>query len=114
MHLTALRYQGNVRVAVEVLNVLVDNALRHGTPMPAPDGARIGIRLALISCGGLAIEVRDLVGAFPQFDAAVRGEFGRGLWAAGRAGAQFSWCLHDGADSKTVRAELPASRNTDV
>lgn len=79
LRLTVLRYEGNIRVATDVLSVLVENAVQHGVPVPAPEGARIAVRLAVTASGGLVIEVRDLVPSFPRFDAAVRGELGCGL-----------------------------------
>ena len=63
--------------------------------------------LATTEADGLVIEVRDLTPAFPDFDAAVRGEHGRGLWGARRLGATITWFQHHAASGKTVRAELP-------
>ncbi|MEU8779076.1 hypothetical protein [Streptomyces sp. NPDC048606] len=113
-HLTIAGYPGDVGVATEVRGPVVDNAVRHGVPVPAPSGAQIRVELAVAVSGGLWIDVRDLEAAFAQFKAAMRGECGRGLREAGRLGAVTSWYLRDGADGKTVRAELSPRDTGDV
>lgn len=105
-HLTILGYCGNITVATTVVSLLMQNAVQHGL-LPQPSTEPLRLRLATTEAGSLVIEVRDLTPAFPDFDAAVRGEHGRGLWGARRLGATITWFQHHGASGKTVRAELP-------
>ncbi|MGW6413467.1 ATP-binding protein [Streptomyces vinaceus] len=107
-HLTVLQYRGSIPAATGVASRLVENAVRHGIPAPPPPAGHIKLRLATTEGAGLVIEVEDLMPAFPRFDAAVRGEHGRGLQEAAQLGATITWTLHHEAQTKTVRAELPA------
>lgn len=105
---TALCWHGDVLRAVEAITRLVDNGVRHGMPDEVPrHERRLSLVAALTEDGELLIEVSDLNPSFPDFDAAVRGEKGRGLWHVARLGARVIRFLpHEGV-GKTVRAVLP-------
>lgn len=106
--LGAMRWAGDIDRAVETACRLVDNAVRHGTPDNLPvDQQRISLSAALTDTGVLVLDVPDLTPAFPDFDAAVRGEKGRGLWTIARLGVRIEWFLPHAGDGKTVRAVLP-------
>ncbi|MFJ9821165.1 ATP-binding protein [Streptomyces sp. NPDC101151] len=106
--LGAMRWAGDIDRAVETASRLVDNALRHGTPDNIPvDQRRISLSAALTDLGALVLDVPDLTPAFPDFDAAVRGERGRGLWTIARLGVRIAWFLPHEGDGKTVRAVIP-------
>ncbi|MFF4902247.1 ATP-binding protein [Streptomyces sp. NPDC001068] len=108
MSVTALCWQGDILQAVEVISRLVDNGVRHGMPADVPkDERRLVLSAAVAETGELLIDVSDLNPAFPDFDRAVAGEKGRGLWQVARLGARIIRFLpHEGA-GKTVRAVLP-------
>ncbi|MEU8975915.1 hypothetical protein AB0D11_43185 [Streptomyces monashensis] len=106
--LVAMRWAGDIERAVETACRLVDNAVRHGTPDNIPvDRRRISLSAALTDKGGLVLDVPDLTPAFPDFDAAVRGERGCGLWTIARLGVRVEWFLPHEGEGKTVRAVLP-------
>lgn len=100
--LTIMAWPGPVAVAVDVLYVLVTNALRHG--LPAGSGQSVRVALRLTDRGDLLVDVEDHTPDFPAFDKAVNGELGRGLWGARRHGAEVSW--FPSGTGKTVRATL--------
>ncbi|MER5376249.1 ATP-binding protein [Streptomyces sp. NPDC002553] len=103
----ALRWAGPVVQAVEVVALLVDNAVRHGTPEYAETQTLL-LRTAVNAAGDLIIDVSDLNPSFRDFDAAARGERGRGLAQVAGLGARVTWFLHHEGPGKTVRAVLPA------
>ncbi|MFD7975279.1 ATP-binding protein [Streptomyces sp. NPDC059071] len=105
-HLTLLNWSGNQHAAVSVLHVLVHNALQHGiTPGP---GQAIAVWLRVTQARELLIDVEDPNPEFPDFDKAVAGELGRGLWGARRLGAAITWMPNAPGDTvgKIVRAVM--------
>ncbi|MFC5218841.1 ATP-binding protein [Streptomyces coerulescens] len=102
----ALRWAGPVVRAAEVVARLVDNAVRHGMPDHAETQTLL-LRTAVNAAGDLIIDVSDLNASFPGFEAAARGERGRGLSHVARLGARVTWFLHHDGPGKTVRAVLP-------
>ncbi|MFE9684521.1 hypothetical protein [Streptomyces sp. NPDC006285] len=102
----ALRWAGPVVQATEVVARLVDNAVRHGMPQYAETQTLL-LRIAVNAAGDLIIDVSDLNPSFRDFDAAARGERGRGLSHVTGLGAQVTWFLHHEGPGKTVRAVLP-------
>jgi hypothetical protein len=104
---TALGWNGNVMRATEAVARLVDNGVRHGMPAEVPRKERlVSLAVALTDAGELVIDVSDLEPAFPDFEAARRGEKGRGLWQVRHLGAQVTQFLARGGTGKTVRAVL--------
>ncbi|WP_445016305.1 ATP-binding protein [Streptomyces sp. SAS_276] len=104
---TALGWNGNVLRAAEAVSRLVDNGVRHGMPAEVPRNERlVSLEVALTDAGGLVIDVSDLEPAFPDFEAARRGEKGRGLWQVSHLGAQVTQLLPRSGTGKTVRAVL--------
>lgn len=108
---TVLSWHGDVQRAVEVAARLVDNGVRHGMPadLPLPE-RQLSLSAAIETPGSLVIDVSDLNPAFPDFDAAVRGEKGHGLWQVARLGAQVTRFLPCEGTGKTVRATLSSGR----
>ncbi|MDN5385553.1 MULTISPECIES: ATP-binding protein [Streptomyces] len=107
---TILGWPGDVQQAVDVVSRLVDNGVQHGVPSTAPLCERqLTLSVALDESGALLIDVADMDPAFPDFDAAVRGEKGRGLWQVACLGARVTWFLHHAGTGKTVRAALAPS-----
>ncbi|MGW0958615.1 ATP-binding protein [Streptomyces gelaticus] len=105
--LTMLSWHGNQHAAIDVLYVLVNNALRHAlSPGETPQGPEIWLRVT--EAHDLIIDVADLDPEFPNFDQAVAGELGHGLWGAKRLGAAITWFLAGGG--KTVRATMEPGR----
>ncbi|MET9776170.1 ATP-binding protein [Streptomyces sp. NPDC006367] len=102
--LTMLNWPGPIHAAVNVLGILVDNAVEHALT-PGPDD-RLSARLALTEDRRLLIDVTDPHPQFPDFDEAVNGAQGRGLWHARRLGAHLSWFITSDVEGKTVRAVL--------
>ncbi|MFI8194782.1 hypothetical protein ACIF8T_39840 [Streptomyces sp. NPDC085946] len=104
---TVLGWNGDVLRAVEVAARLVDNGVRHGTPDGlALSERQLSLSAALEAAGALVIDVADLNPAFADFEAAVRGEKGRGLWQVAHLGAQVVRFLPHEGTGKTVRAVL--------
>ncbi|TVZ84756.1 hypothetical protein FB157_12023 [Streptomyces sp. BK340] len=54
----------------------------------------------------MVFDVRDLVPAFPDAEAAIRGEKGYGLWHVAHLGPRVTWFLPHEGGGKTVRAVL--------
>ncbi|MBC9718440.1 sensor histidine kinase [Streptomyces sp. TRM66268-LWL] len=105
---TLLGWSGNVRRAVDVLGILVSNALAHGiTP---GESEQIHVKLTRTEAQHLLLEVTDDNPSFPDFAQAVQGELGRGLWRARQLGAVVTWFLLQDASGKVVRAELRPDR----
>jgi hypothetical protein len=104
--LTVMAWPGNQHHAVDVLHALVDNAVKHAL-IPGEVNQRFGACLSITEAHELIIDVTDPVPLFPDFDQAVGGESGRGLWEIARKGADLSWFVPgDNFDAKTVRAVL--------
>ncbi|MEU9774830.1 hypothetical protein [Streptomyces sp. NPDC047968] len=104
---TILGWHGNVQAAVETVSRLVDNGVKHGVPSAVPlCGRQLTLSIVTDEAGALLIDVVDMDPAFPDFEAAVRGEKGRGLWQVACLGAQVTWFLHHAGPGKTVRAVL--------
>jgi anti-sigma regulatory factor (Ser/Thr protein kinase) len=104
--LTVLSWPGNQHLATDVLHVLVDNAVEHALT-PGRTGQRLSACLSVTEAHELLVDVTDPVPQFPEFDKAVAGESGRGLWKIARQGAALSWfVVGSDFDSKTVRAVL--------
>ncbi|CAM5475450.1 MULTISPECIES: hypothetical protein [Streptomyces] len=103
---TILGWHANVQSAVEVVSRLVDNGVKHGIPDTVPVFKRqLTLTVAITESGSLLIDVADMESVFPDFEAAVRGEKGRGLWQVARLGAQVT-CFLPHEAGKTVRAVL--------
>lgn len=103
--LPALGWAGSVFKAAEVVTPLLDNGVHHGLP----DHARtqtLTLRVAVNDAGELVLDVSDLNPSFPDFDAAVRGEKGRGLWQVAHLGARVTRFIPQEGTGKTVRAIL--------
>ncbi|MGA5411592.1 DUF6415 family natural product biosynthesis protein [Streptomyces lavendulocolor] len=104
---TFLGWQGNVQQAVEVVSRLVDNGVRHGMPDNLPQIERqLTLSVSIDQAGALITDVADLNPAFPDFEAAVSGEKGRGLWQVAYLGARVTRFLPYEGTGKTVRAVL--------
>ncbi|MFE6782114.1 ATP-binding protein [Streptomyces sp. NPDC057680] len=101
--LTIMAWPGPHDAAVDVLYVLVRNAVEHGLTEEST-GQRLGVWLRINENHELLIDVQDHLPDFPCFDEAVRGELGRGLWGAQSYGAVLSWTPND--QGKIVRATL--------
>ncbi|WP_220188838.1 ATP-binding protein [Streptomyces phytophilus] len=106
--LTGWGWPGGVEDTVLVVCELVTNAIRHGRVA----GHQLALRLALLECGGLVIDVSDPRPDFENFaDALAQGadpthhEQGRGLMVAARLGAEITWFVRQFC-GKTVRARL--------
>ncbi|MFF2331798.1 MULTISPECIES: ATP-binding protein [unclassified Streptomyces] len=100
--LSLLCWHGSQHAAVDVLYVLVNNALEHAfTPGEAAQGLDVWLRVSW--AGELLIDVTDP--AFPDFDRAAAGELGRGLWGAKQLGASITYFPATG-QGKTVRATM--------
>ena len=104
-YLTVLGWPGSVVAAVEVLNRLAQNAIIHARPLGRAD-ARIDVVLAVAEDDELRIDVRDPSPDFPDSEAAIRGEKGKGLREAHQWGADITWSLAEDGATKTVRARL--------
>ncbi|MEW1700737.1 hypothetical protein [Streptomyces sp. NPDC091278] len=106
--LTLLGWCGNQASAVNVLYVLIRNALRHGVIPGDPDHAKHGITvwLRVTETHVLHIDVTDPTPEFPDFGSAVAGECGRGLWGVKRLGAVVTWSRDPEHGGKTVRATM--------
>ncbi|MYX26778.1 hypothetical protein GTY75_08855 [Streptomyces sp. SID8381] len=103
--LTVLNWPGNQPAAIDVIHTLVDNAVQHGLT-PGKAGQRLSGTLSVTEAHELLIDVMDPNPTFPEFDKAVAGELGRGLWAIGQLGATLSWFVMPEFDGKTVRATM--------
>ncbi|MER6104364.1 ATP-binding protein [Streptomyces sp. NPDC001832] len=107
MRLAMLSWHGNQHAAIDVLYVLVNNALEHAlSPGETQQGPEVWLRVT--EAHDLIIDVTDLDPEFPNFDQAVAGELGHGLWGAKHLGAAITWFPADGG--KTVRATMRPER----
>ncbi|MFI7415346.1 ATP-binding protein [Streptomyces sp. NPDC049627] len=112
--LTVTAWPGNQHHAIDVLHALVDNAVKHAL-IPGEVNQRFGACLSITEADELIIDVTDPVPLFPEFDQAVAGESGRGLWEIARKGADLSWFVVGAEfDAKTVRAVLRPAGAVDL
>ncbi|MGW0998690.1 ATP-binding protein [Streptomyces sp. NPDC002523] len=103
----AMGWNGDMLRAVEVVSRLVDNGVRHGLPTHVPaNDCRLSLTVSLTDADAMVFDVTDLMPAFPDSEAAIRGESGRGLWRVARLGARVTWFLPREGEGKTVRAVL--------
>ncbi|MFI6730980.1 ATP-binding protein [Streptomyces atratus] len=105
--LTTLSWHGNQHAAIDVLYVLVNNALKHALS-PGEFAQDLDVWLRITEAHDLIIDVTDPDPAFPDFDQAVAGELGHGLWGAKHLGAAITWFPADAG--KTVRATMRPGR----
>ncbi|GAA2494344.1 hypothetical protein GCM10023100_10460 [Actinocorallia cavernae] len=103
--LTVLGRSGDQNLAVDVLHTLVDNAVQHALIRAAAE-QRFGTCLSITETRELLIDVTDPNPAFPQFDKAITGEVGDGLWGIVCQGATLTWFARADFAGKTVRAVL--------
>lgn len=84
----------------------MSNAINHGRRV----GHELRLRLSLLECGTLIVEVSDPVAEFPGFDllseAGEDEECGRGLLVVRRLGGEITWFARPHV-GKTVRVFLP-------
>lgn len=115
--LTVARWKGNVDQATRVASHLVENAVRHGTPLQP--GNLVFLRVfGLFDSNDLAIEVEDALPHFPTFEEAanqsgeVRGK-PTGLWWVAHYRGRLSWDVNKNGNGrivgKTVQAIIPAT-----
>ncbi|WP_394425773.1 ATP-binding protein [Streptomyces sp. SGAir0957] len=99
-------WAGDQGEAALVASELTTNAINHARIV----GHTMLVRLAVLSNGGLVVDVSDPVPAFPDFGvhAAVDrlDECGRGLRLVRAVGGEVSWFLREHV-GKTVRVEMP-------
>ena len=101
-----LSWPGNQHLAIDVLHVLIDNAVQHALSAERI-GQTFGARLSVTEAHELLVDVTDPVPEFPDFEKALAGELGCGLWEIARQGAALSWfVVGTDFDAKTVRAVL--------
>ncbi|WP_371801541.1 ATP-binding protein (plasmid) [Streptomyces sp. NBC_01732] len=93
-----------MEAAATIMEILVHNAVVHADPGPSSIGRQITLHYAMTDKHDLLIDVYDPLPAFPDFEGAVDGEKGRGLWTVRQMGGELSWALCDGG--KVVRAML--------
>jgi two-component sensor histidine kinase len=99
-----LGWPGSQLAAVEVLGILVTNALEHGvTPGVTQE---LHARLSVTETRELLIEVTDPNPTFRDFERAVAGELGQGLWQVRQLGASIDWSTDRDSSCKTVRATM--------
>lgn len=104
--LTMMDWPGNQHHAVDVLHTLVDNAVQHALT-PGEPNRPFGACLSVTEAHELLVDVTDPLPLFPDFDHAVTGETGRGLWDITHKGGRLSWfVVGDNFAGKTVRAVL--------
>ncbi|MGW7052980.1 ATP-binding protein [Streptomyces sp. NPDC054888] len=108
MLLTVLSWHGNQSDAIDVLYVLVHNALQHGG-LSEKTGHEVGVWFRITKAHDLLIDVTDPNPSFPDFEKAVNGELGRGLVGAQRLGAAITW-FPGSSHGKTVRATMRQGR----
>lgn len=101
--LTVLGWPGNHHAAIDVIHCLVDNAVRYGL---LPKSDRLHLRLSVTEAHELLIDVTDSNPTFPDFDKAIAGELGRGLWDSTQHGAVLTWWVTPELNGKTVRATM--------
>lgn len=99
-------WAGDTYDAVLIVSELVSNAISHGRRV----GHELHLKLALLECGALVIEVSDPVAEFPGFDRSSEAregeECGRGLLVVRRLGGEITWFARPHV-GKTVRVTFP-------
>ncbi|MFF3617492.1 hypothetical protein [Streptomyces sp. NPDC002580] len=119
--LTYARWSGNIDQAARVADKLVDNAVKHGKPLP---GDIVTLRVfGLPETNELAIEAEDALPEFPEFEK-VANQSGepqgvpKGLWWVAHYHGRLTWDVtkDDGGliIGKRVQAVLPATWDGDV
>jgi anti-sigma regulatory factor (Ser/Thr protein kinase) len=105
-------WAGDTYDAVIVVSELVSNAISHGRKV----GHELRLRLALLACGALVIEVCDPVAEFPNFAGAAGEpgedeERGRGLLVVRQLGGEITWSArpHIGKTVRVVLRRHPSS-----
>jgi hypothetical protein len=102
--LTVIGWRGSVHAATEVLARLVQNAVDHAvTPRR---GEQVSVDLRITETDRLIIDVTDPSPRFPDFEAALRGERGRGLWVVQQLRAEVTWFAPPNLRVKVVRATM--------
>ncbi|MFI5682315.1 ATP-binding protein [Streptomyces sp. NPDC051636] len=103
--LTVIGWQGSVHAATEVLGRLAANAVEHA--VTDPRGQKVAVALKINEHDQLVIDVHDPSPHFRDFEHALAGEQGRGLWEMQRLGAHVTWFLPADGNGKVVRATMP-------
>ncbi|PZT70413.1 hypothetical protein DN402_08710 [Streptomyces sp. SW4] len=103
--LTVIDWQGSVHAATEVLGRLVANAVQHA--VTDSRGQKVTVVLKINERDQLIIDVYDPSPHFRDFERALAGEQGRGLWVVQRLGAEVTWFLPADDKGKVVRATMP-------
>ncbi|MFD9461144.1 hypothetical protein [Streptomyces sp. NPDC060027] len=114
--LTVARWNGNIDQASRVADKLVDNAVKHGKPLP---GGIVYLRVfGLPETNELVIEVEDALPEFPGFEQVANqsGEVQgppKGLWWVAHYRGRLFWDVKSDdcglAVGKTVQAIIPAT-----
>lgn len=107
--LSVLGWPGNQHAAIDVIHCLVDNAVQYGLT-PGQSGQRLDVRLSVTEAHELLVDVTDPNPTFPEFDKAIAGELGHGLWDITQHGAALSWFVNAEFNGKTVRAAMRSGR----
>jgi anti-sigma regulatory factor (Ser/Thr protein kinase) len=103
--LTVIGWRGSIHAATEVLARLVQNAVDHGLASDRA-GSQISAQLSIDEEGRLRIDVTDPNPLFPDFDTALKGEQGRGMWEIQRLQGEVTWFAPPELTGKTVRATM--------
>ncbi|MET8807902.1 ATP-binding protein [Streptomyces sp. NPDC004546] len=103
--LTVQGWPGNQHLAIDVLDTLVDNAVKHALT-PGKVEQHLAACLSITEAHELLIDVMDPDPGFPEFDKAIAGELGRGLWEIIRQSVSLSWFIDAKNGGKVVRAVL--------
>ncbi|MFB6629999.1 ATP-binding protein [Streptomyces sp. NPDC056362] len=101
--LLVMAWPGPHDVAVNVLYILVRNAVEHGLTEES-SGRRLEVWLRVNHRLELLIDVQDHRPDFPAFEQAAQGRLGRGLMGAQVLGASLSWFPE--GQGKIVRATM--------
>jgi anti-sigma regulatory factor (Ser/Thr protein kinase) len=102
--LTVIGWKGAVNAATDVLAQLVDNAVEHAVTDARCQ--KLTVDLKINEVNQLLIDVHDPEPHFPDFEKALAGEQGRGLWEVQRLGAVVTWFVAPDGHGKIVRATL--------
>ncbi|WP_406834875.1 hypothetical protein ACICHK_00370 [Streptomyces sp. AHU1] len=114
--LTVGHWSGDIDKAARIADKLVDNAVRHGKPLPDD---RVALRvIGLADTGELVIEVEDALSDFPGFEEVAHQahdvqETRTGLWWVAHYHGRLFWDVMKDVDGlvvgKTVQALLPVT-----